>query len=223
MRPHYIPWIIFWVPVFAVNGAYLMGLYEGVAYECNPYIDGCTTISRAAREGNAIFLFRGLMMPLAMLMIIFWYLQSIWLGQVRQRSQRYIFIIGAIGALFLILYVDFLGTDGDFNRFMRRYGVIFYFGLTVLAQMMSIASVHKLGTNLDPKIRKYLYIQLSFIGICWILAMANLVFKEIGFSWVDEMENVIEWHFALYMSLYFPFAALMWKRTGFRWHFSQKM
>ena len=223
MRPHYIPWIIFWVPVFAVNGAYLIGLYEGVAYVCNPYIDGCTTISRAAREGNAIFFFRGLMMPMAMLMIIFWYLQSIWLGQVRQRSQRYIFVIGAVGALFLILYVDFLGTDGDVNRFLRRYGVIFYFGLTVLAQMMSIASVHKLGETLDPKIRRYLYIQLSFIGICWILAMANLVFKEIGFSWVDEMENVIEWHFALYMSLYFPFAALMWKRTGFRWHFTQKM
>ncbi|MCH8492134.1 MAG: hypothetical protein LAT53_02695 [Idiomarina sp.] len=219
MRPHYIPWIIFWIPLIAVHGAYFMGLWEGVAYQCNPYIHGCTTISRAAREGNAIFLFRGLMMPIAALLVIFWYLQSIWLEQLRQTSQRYLFAIGAISALFLVLYVNFLGTDGDFNRFLRRYGVVFYFGLTVLAQILSLASLNKLGEKVSKKLRVYMNAQLGFIAICWLLAMANLVSKQIGFANEKEIENVIEWFFALFMSLYFPFAALMWKHSGFQWRF----
>lgn len=223
MRPHYIPWIVFWIPIIAVHGAYALGWWEGVAYECNPYIHGCTTISRAAREGNAIFLFRGLMMPMAVLLVIFWYLHSIWLTQIRQTSHRAIFLMGAIGALFLILYVDFLGTEGDFNRFMRRYGVILYFGLTVLAQMMSMASLNKLGDKLDPKIRTYMNWQIGFISVCCVLGIVNIAANAIGFSNIREIENVIEWHFALFMSLYFVPAAMMWKRSQFIWQFSHTL
>lgn len=223
MRPQHIPWIVFFVPIIAVHGAYFIGLWEDVAYQCNPYVHGCTTISRAAREGNAIFLFRGLMMPVAVLLIIFWYLQSIWLEQIRHKSQRSVFILGAIGALFLILYVDFLGTEGDFNRFMRRYGIIFYFGLTVLAQVISLTSLNKLGKQLDQKIRRYMNMQIIFFGVCCLLGIANLVADVIGFSNSREIENVIEWNFALFMSLYFPLAAMMWKRSEFRWQFSHRL
>lgn len=216
MRLHYIPWLIFWVPVVAVHGAYAIGLWQGVAHECNPYIHGCTTISRAAREGDAIFLFRGLMMPLTAFLAIFWYLQSIWLRDLRRKSQRYIFIIGAVGALFLILYVNFLGTDGDFNEFMRRYGVTLYFGLTGLAQMMSIASLHKVVDRLDRKVKLYMYMQLGLIILCWVLAMINVAANVIGYSNIREIESTIEWQFCLLLSLYFAFAALMWKRAGFR-------
>lgn len=222
MRPHHIAWLIFWLPVLAVNGAYAIGLWEGVASVCNPYIHGCTTISRAAREGSSIFLFRGLMMPVAVMLMAFWYMQSHWLAQLRQRSQYHIFIVGAIGALFLILYVDFLGTEGDFNRFMRRFGVIFYFGLTVLAQIMSLASLNKLGKQLEPRLKRLMNIQLAFIALCWIIAMINLAANAIGFDNITEIENVLEWHFALYMSMFFPFAAIMWRHTGFRWQFSQQ-
>ncbi|RUO24347.1 hypothetical protein CWE09_10755 [Aliidiomarina minuta] len=222
MRPQHIAWMIFLIPVIAVHGAYAIGWWEGVAFQCNPYIDGCTTISRAAREGNAIFFFRALMMPLAALLVIFWYLQQKWLERMTQKSQLHVFILGSIGALFLILYVDFLGTEGDFNRFLRRYGVIFYFGLTVLAQIFSINTLHKLGDKIDSTMRRYIYIQLTLIILCWLLGMGNLLFKEIGFSWADMMENNIEWHFALYMWLHFPFVALMWKRTQFAWQFSHR-
>lgn len=221
MRPHHIAWLIFWIPVIAVHGAFAIGLWEGVAFECNPYFQGCTTISRAAREGNAIFFFRALMMPMAALLVIFWYLQRKWLEQVTQKSQLHILLLGGIGALFLILYVDFLGTEGDVNRFLRRYGIILYFGLTVLAQMLTINSLHKLGDKFDPSLHKYIYMQLALIILCWLLGVANLVIKGIGFSWADIMENNIEWHFALYMSLHFPLVAIMWKRTRFAWQFTQ--
>ncbi|MCC5854835.1 MAG: hypothetical protein JJU10_04030 [Idiomarina sp.] len=222
MRPHHLAWTIFWIPVIAVHGAYFIGLWEGVAFRCIPYIEGCTTISRAAREGNAIFFFRGLMMPIAAALILFWYMQSKWLAMITQKRQVHIFAIGTLGAIFLILYVDFLGTSGDFNRFLRRHGVIVYFAATVLAQMLSIYSLHKLGDALDRKLRRYMNMQVGLIMLCWVVGMANLTFKEMGFLWAYDAENIIEWHFALYMSLYYPLAAFMWKRTGFDWQLSVK-
>ncbi|SNY59724.1 hypothetical protein SAMN06297280_3668 [Arsukibacterium tuosuense] len=215
IRPYYIAWSICLIPVIAAHGAFLVGLWEGVARECVPYIEGCTSISRAAREGNAIFLFRGLMMPTAALLIIFWYLQAVWLEKITQQSQRTIFILGATGAIFLVLYIDFLGTSGDIYRLLRRYGTTLYFGLTILAQMLSIRSVKLKGKILDSKVRFYLTLQFLLMVLYWCLGNANIVIKASGVSWADAAENVIEWHFALYMSLYFGLTAMMWQRTGF--------
>jgi|GEM_PF-608408 len=220
--PHHIAWLIFLVPVFSVHAAYAIGWWQGVAYECNPYLHGCTTISRAAREGDAIFLFRGLMMPLSMLLVFYWYLQRIWLQQMTGKPNWHIFVMGAVGALFLILYVNYLGTDGDFNRFMRRHGIIFYFGLTALAQLFSVFSLQNVMNNLDRKVVRYMDIQLLLIILCWIAGAVQVAIKSMGVSWEKEAENVIEWHFALYMSLHFVLTALMWRHTKFSWHFKKE-
>lgn len=220
MHPRHIAWSVCLIPVIAAHGSFLFGLWEGVANECMPYFEGCTSISRAAREGNAIFLFRGMMMPVAALLVLFWYLQSVWLKEITQKPHPATFILGAIGAVFLILYVDFLGTEGDFYRFLRRYGTTFYFALTVLAQMISIRSLQQKAGELDTQIRRYLNLQFALMVLYWCLGIANVVIKATGVSWADQAENVIEWHFALYMSLYFALTALMWKRSKFDWQFS---
>ncbi|GAA0846378.1 hypothetical protein GCM10009113_20980 [Marinobacter szutsaonensis] len=220
MRPHHIAWSVCLIPIIAAHGSFFFGLWEGMANECVPYVEGCTSISRAAREGNAIFLFRGLMMPLAALLVLFWYLQSVWLKQITQKAHPWTFVAGAIGALFLILYVDFLGTEGDFYRFLRRYGTTLYFALTVLAQMFSIRSLQQKSAELDTHIRRYLNLQFLLMVLYWCLGIANVVIKATGVSWADQSENVIEWHFALYMSLYFGLSAMMWKRSRFDWQFS---
>lgn len=155
------------------------------------------------------------MMPTAALLIIFWYLQAVWLEKITQQSQRTIFILGATGAIFLVLYIDFLGTSGDIYQLLRRYGTTLYFGLTILAQMLSIRSVKLKGKILDSKVRFYLTLQFLLMVLYWCLGIANIVIKASGVSWADAAENVIEWHFALYMSLYFGLTAMMWQRTGF--------
>ncbi|MCG7200209.1 hypothetical protein MD273_10790 [Marinobacter pelagius] len=219
MQPRHIAWSVCLIPVVAAHGSFLFGLWEGVANECVPYLEGCTSISRAAREGNAIFLFRGLMMPVAALLVLFWYLQSVWLRQVTREPHPWTFVSGAIGAVFLILYVDFLGTEGDLYQFLRRYGTTLYFALTILAQMFSIRSLQQKAGTLDTKIRRYLNLQFLLMLLYWCLGLANVVIKATGVSWADEAENVIEWHFALYMSLYFALNAMMWKRSRFEWRF----
>ncbi|RDX36469.1 hypothetical protein DZA50_04735 [Kangiella sp. HD9-110m-PIT-SAG07] len=158
-------------------------------------------------------------MPTAALLVLFWYLQSISLQKITHKQHRTIFILGGIGALFLILYVNFLGTEGDFYQFMRRYGITFYFALTVLAQMLSIRSLQKARQSLDRQSQKYLKIQFIFMILYWCLGIANVIIKATGVSWADQAENIIEWHFALYMSLYFGLTAMMWKRNNFSWQF----
>lgn len=222
IRPHHIAWIVCLVPIIAAHGAYFIGLWQGVASECVPYFEGCTSISRAARNGDAIFLFRGLMMPTAAFLVIFWYLQSIWLKQITHKPHPVVFVLGTIGAVFLVLYADFLGTEGDFYEFMRRYGITFYFAMTILAQMLSIRSLQRVKSTLDGKIKRYLSIQFLLITIYWVLGIANVVIKATGVSWADQSENIIEWHFALYMSFFFGLTAMMWKRSGFEFQFRIK-
>ncbi|AOE50346.1 hypothetical protein [Kangiella sediminilitoris] len=222
MRPHHIAWSVCIIPIVAAHGAFLLGLWEGVAKECIPYIEGCTSISRAAREGNAIFLFRGLMMPIAALLALFWYLQSVWLRQITQKTHRTIFYLGSIGAVFLVLYVDFLGTEGEAYQFLRRYGTTFYFALTLLSQMLSVRILQTNVGHLDIKSRGYLRAQFFLIILYWFLGIANVVIKATGVSWADQAENIIEWHFALYMSLYFGLSAMMWKRSKFNWKFPKE-
>lgn len=158
-------------------------------------------------------------MPIAAFLMFFWYLQSNWLNQMTQKPHPVVFILGTIGAVFLVLYADFLGTEGDFYEFMRRYGITFYFAMTILAQMLSIRSLQKVKGTLDRKIKRYLSIQFVLIAIYWVLGIANVVIKAIGVSWADQSENIIEWHFALYMSFFFGLTAMMWKRSGFDFKF----
>ena len=159
------------------------------------------------------------MMPTAALLVIFWYLQSTWLQKITYKPQRTIFTLGTIGALFLILYVDFLGTEGDFYQFMRRYGITFYFALTILAQMLSIRSLQKNKNLLDKRSNQYLKAQFTLMLLYWCLGIANVTIKATGVSWADQAENIIEWHFALYMSLYFGLTTMIWKRSSFNWRF----
>ena len=43
--------------------------------------------------------------------------------------------LGVVSAFALAVYATFLGTEGDIYRFLRRYGVIVYFGFGYLAQL----------------------------------------------------------------------------------------
>ena len=58
--------------------------------------------------------------------------------------------LGVTGALFMVLYVVFLGTDGTAYEFMRRYGVTVYFSFTALAQLLLAARLRGPGPEPGP-------------------------------------------------------------------------
>ena len=116
------------LPILSVHLAYGLNIQAGLE-GCNPYWDGCISVSAAARSGPGLWWFKGLAIPAAICMIMAWRgLTTQGLGSTAAR-------LGMMGALFFLVYAAALGTDGDVYRWMRRYGVVFYFGLTGLAQV----------------------------------------------------------------------------------------
>ena len=219
------------LPFVAVIGAYLVNLYAGRELEprfvCFPFTEGCVSISRAARSGPGLHLFRAIMLPTAALLFLLWvYLRAWLLGQAlcSARRARWVLGLGAVGAFFLVVYATWLGTEGEWYNWLRRYGVTFYFGGTAFAQLLLLwilwpQRVSAAGGRLSAPVM-WLAVLVS---LQWALgvfsSIKRLVFDDPAL--IDRIENVIEWWFAVPMVLVFLVIARLFRQTGFhvRGHF----
>lgn len=205
------------LPLLATVGAYLIALAQGYNAVCFPLWDGCTSISRAARYGDAIFWFRGLMMPLSVLLVIYWIFQVRWLARYCGKSVQLdvILWLGVVSALALIVYVNFLGSAGDIYHFMRRFGVTFYFGLAMLAQLLSMRLLYRHRAALTTPLQSLLLWQLLCVGAQWSWGLVSLAFTLTEPSFKDQANNIIEWNFALAMTAFYALSALIWRSEGY--------
>lgn len=150
-------------------------------------------------------------------LIMYWRLCSHFL-QVRNWAARprAMLILGYAGALFLVLYADFLGTDGTVYRLMRRYGVIFFFTFTVLAQYFYIRHLWQQREAMLP-VFSYLQTMLGlglFVLIIGFISLGATLTMENPAK--DRWENVTEWWFALAMMAYFGVCAKLWRQLNYR-------
>lgn len=222
MQPRSLALIITILPLLVSNAVYLLSAYEQSIPWCVPYIEGCTTISEAARSGNSIFLFRPMMIAYAVLLIWFWIVTQHWLHQLygyTTKTARCITWLGIIGALFLIVYVDFLGTSGEVNRFMRRHGILIFFTFTPLAQLLLLKQHYNILQSIpekiiQPKILRYqLIVLLLMLGIGMISIMLDATQLK-----TYESENIVEWNFSLLLNMYFLGMVYIWKNYQYRFH-----
>ena len=215
MQPRTLSLIIVLLPLIASNAVYLLSAYKGFIPWCIPYIDGCTTISKAARSGDSIFIFRATMIAYGVLLIWFWIYTKQWLRLLYGHTTTMASVIlwlGIAGAIFLILYVDFLGTEGEMNRFMRHVGIFVFFICTPLAQLLLLIQHYKLlgslqKSKINPKILHY---QLFVIVLILFIAIVSLAL-DITHTKSYESENIVEWNIALLMQLYFLGIFFIWK------------
>ncbi len=209
-----IAWLNTLIPILAVAGGYAIALWQQQAPACLPFWEGCTSISRAVRNGDALFWFRGLMMPLTMLLAFYWILQRRWLNQItaRQGSFNTLVLLGTISALALGLYANYLGSDGDFYRFMRRFGITFYFAFGLLGQLLSLRASHQVRGTLPPGIRRWLKCQWALVIWQWLLGLVSLTITIMQPENKYEANNIVEWHFALAMTSFYLFSAFIWKQ-----------
>lgn len=224
MQPRLLALFVTLLPLFAVNAAYIISVNAELVPRCIPYLEGCTSISRAARQGDAIFLFRASMIVHAVLLIWYWRFAQCWLDNLRveqafsqgKRSAQIMFLLGVTGAFFLILYADYLGNSGDFYRFMRRYGVLFYFTLTPLAQLIMLSQLYKLK-KLAPDMDINTGVLRYQLGILLLMLLLGLISLLLGYLYGSsfERENIIEWNYATLLTAYFAGSILMWKNL--RW------
>lgn len=196
------------LPLLAAFGSYFLSAELARVPWCWPMIDGCTSISRAARTEPAIFLFRFLMLPQAVLLLLCWTLVRAWLqaSGASAAQTRVIWASGLIGALALALYTAFLGSSGEFYQFMRRFGITFHFAGTGLAQLLTMRLLRRQRSESTPALRWLWYL---IVGQ-WALAMLHVVLKA-SLTEYDIWENRLEWWLALLMALWYLPLARQWR------------
>ena len=215
MQPRTLAILVVLLPLLASNGAYLLSAYEGFVSWCMPYIDGCTTISQAGRSGNTIFFYRAVVFPYSVLLILFWLYSKSWLDLLNGHTTkiaRIIFWLGLAGSISLLIYIDFLGTTGEINSFMRRIGAMLYFTLMPLAQALMLYQHYNIlrkkpEVSIKPKALQYQLIILLLMLIIVAISIFLVVTDNITY----EIENIVEWNFSLLVNLYFAGMILVWK------------
>jgi hypothetical protein len=211
--PRVIAWLNTLVPLIAVIGGYLISIHQQVAEACFPLIEGCTSISRGVRNGDALFWFRGLMMPMSMLFVFYWVLQCRWLDQlvgVRKRH-KVILGLGIISALALVLYANFLGSQGGFYRFMRSFGITFYFAFALLAQLISMQSLSTYNQSISPQAKRWLQACWFVVIAQWLIGLVSLAVTISQPENKFQAENIVEWNFALVMILFYGLSGELWR------------
>ena len=217
MLIRWLPLIAGIVPFVGVHVCYVIAVQHGFLVACNPYIDGCTSISATGRHPPASFLFRAIELPVAAILIVIWYFTVEWLRALRpalsKRVAVAILVSGVAGALALIVYVTFLGTKEPVYEFMRRFGIYVYFLGTVLAQLfvaLSLRSVRNAALGRLPDVLLLLCVSPFALGLL------NLVQKAVlAHATADALENSIEWFASTLMQAYFVVLYFAWRRTGF--------
>jgi hypothetical protein len=175
------------VPLAATLMAYAVAMHQGLAPACVPLLEGCTSISRAARHGLPNHLFRALMLPAAVLQAASWLLLALHLRArgVAAARCRALALLGAVAGAALVLYGAFLGTEGGIYRLLRQYGTVLYFGFTCICFLLA-------GGALELR-------AVAAIGVALVvLGLANaIVSPTLQEPWRDRLQNITEWWGAL--------------------------
>jgi hypothetical protein len=162
------------------------------------------------------------MIPNVFLLLLTWEQVRRWLiglGACSRTRAATIAALGMVGAVFLVFYVTSLGSEGEWYRWQRRYGVTFYFGGTALAQLLLIWVLWPLRKQLAAgRLLQPVVTLMALISLQWVLgvfsAIKRLIFEDPVF--IDRLENVIEWWYALPMATGFIVIAWLFSRSGFR-------
>jgi hypothetical protein len=207
------------VPALAAVAALWLSFSLGLLPPCNPLLDGCASISRAARHDLANHVFRALVLPGAVLQSLVWVICASWLRRAGSESRtllRALQPLGMLAGIFLILYGTFLGTEGDAYRWMRRYGVILYFGFTYLCMLIAAGALWQLA--LAGKWRVPGRLERWLLGCCAVTLIVGLAQPFVpplldNPELKNRLENILEWYVGLLFTLYFVALACLWRRA----------
>lgn len=202
--------------------AYVIAVNYGHVPLCMPLLEGCTSISSTGRASPESLFFRATMIPVAMLMILYWYLMAQWLTRISGRKRRQfhiIFILGLVSAVFLIVYTVALGFIDPVYALQRRVGVTLFFSGALIAQLMVSNIIFKLVRARHLQLPYHLHYLLLGISVVMVLIGLSSIPASIYFSHIHVMDNIIEWNYALFMNLFYIVTGVIWRLTDFRLDF----
>ena len=201
--------------VIALSVSIRLGLVES----CNPLATGCMSISRAARHDLANHLFRALVLPGAVLQWLTWMLCRDWLISLGAAPRLRVLLLpwlGAVAAIFLVLYGTFLGTDGSTYRWLRFYGTIGYFSGSYLCLLIAAGEIRQLARGGSASLRAW-HLDRLLPGACALLLLLGLVNATVAPYFDNDLknriENACEWWLGIGITLCFLGLSLLWKRA----------
>ncbi len=214
---YWLPLLVGLVPTVLIGVTFLISASHGQVPWCMPFVDGCTSISRAGRNPPAIFLFRSIMLPICLLLAAYWILSLAWIRSLFANSDRrpsaWMAVVGVAGALLLVIYVTFLGSEGSVYQLMRRFGASLFYGLTFLAQLIQIRwlTILRREQSIKPP---WLPLALSRLALLMLLAGLTQVIIS-GVTPSEEFQNIAEWNFTAMLNAHFLLCAWGWRESGF--------
>lgn len=182
------------MPIVSVNANYWLSASAGHIPQCLTYLEGCTSISATGRYGVSYWLFKLFMLPQALLLAVFW--RGLDATLPRQAGRNVMLWAGLVGAVFLVLYTVFLGSQGELYRLMRRYGIFVFFLGTLIAQIAATRRLARARAGAPLRLQQGLLVAMG------VFVIAELPLGTFGLQ-DDRAENVIEWNYSLLMQLWF--------------------
>jgi hypothetical protein len=200
------------IPAAAIGAAWWLSVRAGLIPDCFPHLEGCTSISRAARHGTGNLVFKLAMVPCAFLQAWLWSLAREW---IRTRhplpgAGASLAALGIVAGAALALYATFLGTDGAVYQWLRRFGIVFYFGATFLAMMVFTQRLRELRLE-----RPVAGVMLALCTVLLALGLASVAARGLVAdpALKDRIEDMLEWHMATLLVAWMLALAFLWWRT----------
>jgi len=208
------------LPFLAVHITYLVAASHGLVEWCNPYWDSCTSISATGRKPPASYFFRATMLPSAVIMIAYWWLNHAWLSELQRcagsqsrASKHWMLGLGIGASVGLVLYVTVLGERGDAWALQRRVGTVLFFSFTFLAQLLLLSQLHAWC----PGVRRGL-LRLMW-AVCFALlalGVLTVVLDAWNERWYETVEDAFEWCLSLLLQSNFLLGYLVWRQAGWK-------
>ena len=194
------------LPTLLIHVNYLIAASEGVVPWCNPYWDSCTSISATGRSGIAFYFFKATMLPVAAVYWLYWINCNRILRSLGNYNQL-IKYLGTTAVLAFIVYVLALGAVGDAFQLSRRIGIILYFTLTYLCQLLIASNLISAFPQI-PALR----VQQGLLGLILLIGLLTLALDGLMNDY-DSIEDAFEWIIALLLHVNFLVAAAFWKSS----------
>jgi len=190
------------IPFIAIHLSFILSVQNEYLSLCNPYIDGCYSISRVARQPSSIIIFKVLILVSALSLFF------LWPRLFKPKHNKTLILIGRIGSLFLIAYIVALGEEGFLYELMRRFGVFIFYVFTLISQWVF---------TFNAEIRKErFFVYNFFINIIVYIQFLTFLVAIPFFLFIKNygyIENIIEWWITLFITLWFFMNFIYYKKN----------
>lgn len=213
----WVPWTLAVLPLLTMHLCHWINWRAAILPGCAVYWQGCVSISAAGRYPPANHLFDAVMTPMGLLLALFWLLQARWMAAAGAGRGARSSIVGAglVAGAAMVVYAAFLGENSPEGRLLRRLGINAYFFFNSVALgvagwwLRRLAAGQRLG-----RLMGWLFAAMLFTGF---LSLAETLLP----ADINAIDNIIEWHFALFMSAQFAVLGAAWRQHGLRLELSR--